>query len=293
MMETIQLEHVCKSYPGQEHPAVDDVTLTIEKGSVYGLIGRNGSGKSSLVRILAGILHPTSGDIWVDKKKDAAGTARWQRSSIAYLTQSPLALNSMTVRESLDCFSRLYGANQSKIQRENILERLGLAQYGNQVVRSLSGGQSKLVQLGIAISSERPFVILDEPTNELDAFNRRLVWTEIDRLAKQGVTVLVITHAVSEVESCLTHLGIMHEGRLIVSGTVDEVMQDNRKRRTIVYRTGSESNGDHAVFEQIVDEESIPRVVSELCGEGITDITITSANLEDLFVAAVGHEGKV
>ena len=85
----------------------------------------------------------------------------------------------------------------------------------------------------------------------------------------------------------------MHEGRLIVSGTVDEVMQDNRKRRTIVYRTGSESNGDHAVFEQIVDEESIPRVVSELCGEGITDITITSANLEDLFVAAVGHEGKV
>ncbi|ATZ07892.1 TPA: ABC transporter ATP-binding protein [Corynebacterium striatum] len=292
MMKTIQLQNVCKSFPGQDHPAVDGVTLTIEKGSVFGLIGRNGSGKSTLAKMLAGILRPTSGDILVDGKKNASETARWQRSRIAYLTQSPLALNTMTVRESLDCFSRLYGANQPKAHREETLERLGLTQHGNQIVRSLSGGQSKLVQLGIAISSERPFVILDEPTNELDAFNRRLVWAEIDRLAKQGTTVLVITHAVSEVESCLTHLGIMHEGHLVVSGTVDEVIQDNRRQRTVTYRTSPESKDEKAVFKQFVNEESVPKVVLDLYNKGVTDITITSANLEDLFVSTVGHKGK-
>ncbi|HFG8949244.1 ABC transporter ATP-binding protein [Corynebacterium striatum] len=291
-MKTIQLQNVCKSFPGQDHPAVDGVTLTIEKGSVFGLIGRNGSGKSTLAKMLAGILRPTSGDILVDGKKNASETARWQRSRIAYLTQSPLALNTMTVRESLDCFSRLYGANQPKAHREETLERLGLTQHGNQIVRSLSGGQSKLVQLGIAISSERPFVILDEPTNELDAFNRRLVWAEIDRLAKQGTTVLVITHAVSEVESCLTHLGIMHEGHLVVSGTVDEVIQDNRRQRTVTYRTSPESKDEKAVFKQFVNEESVPKVVLDLYNKGVTDITITSANLEDLFVSTVGHKGK-
>lgn len=291
-MKTIQLQNVCKSFPGQDHPAVDGVTLTIEKGSVFGLIGRNGSGKSTLAKMLAGILRPTSGDILVDGKKNASETARWQRSRIAYLTQSPLALNTMTVRESLDCFSRLYGANQPKAHREETLERLGLTQHGNQIVRSLSGGQSKLVQLGIAISSERPFVILDEPTNELDAFNRRLVWSEIDRLAKQGTTVLVITHAVSEVESCLTHLGIMHEGHLVVSGTVDEVIQDNRRQRTVTYRTSPESKEEKAVFKQFVNEESVPKVVLDLYNKGVTDITITSANLEDLFVSTVGHKGK-
>lgn len=291
-MKTIRLQNVCKSFPGQDHPAVDGVTLTIEKGSVFGLIGRNGSGKSTLAKMLAGILRPTSGDILVDGKKNASETARWQRSRIAYLTQSPLALNTMTVRESLDCFSRLYGANQPKAHREETLERLGLTQHGNQIVRSLSGGQSKLVQLGIAISSERPFVILDEPTNELDAFNRRLVWAEIDRLAKQGTTVLVITHAVSEVESCLTHLGIMHEGHLVVSGTVDEVIQDNRRQRTVTYRTSPESKDEKAVFKQFVNEESVPKVVLDLYNKGVTDITITSANLEDLFVSTVGHKGK-
>ncbi|MFW9244384.1 ABC transporter ATP-binding protein [Corynebacterium striatum] len=291
-MKTIQLQNVCKSFPGQDHPAVDGVTLTIEKGSVFGLIGRNGSGKSTLAKMLAGILRPTSGDILVDGKKNASETSRWQRSRIAYLTQSPLALNTMTVRESLDCFSRLYGANQPKAHREETLERLGLTQHGNQIVRSLSGGQSKLVQLGIAISSERPFVILDEPTNELDAFNRRLVWAEIDRLAKQGTTVLVITHAVSEVESCLTHLGIMHEGHLVVSGTVDEVIQDNRRQRTVTYRTSPESKDKKAVFKQFVNEESVPKVVLDLYNKGVTDITITSANLEDLFVSTVGHKGK-
>ncbi|MDK8834016.1 ABC transporter ATP-binding protein [Corynebacterium striatum] len=291
-MKTIQLQNVCKSFPGQDHPAVDGVTLTIEKGSVFGLIGRNGSGKSTLAKMLAGILRPTSGDILVDGKKNASETALWQRSRIAYLTQSPLALNTMTVRESLDCFSRLYGANQPKAHREETLERLGLTQHGNQIVRSLSGGQSKLVQLGIAISSERPFVILDEPTNELDAFNRRLVWAEIDRLAKQGTTVLVITHAVSEVESCLTHLGIMHEGHLVVSGTVDEVIQDNRRQRTVTYRTSPESKDEKAVFKQFVNEESVPKVVLDLYNKGVTDITITSANLEDLFVSTVGHKGK-
>ena len=190
----------------------------------------------------------------------------------------------MTVKESMDFFDRLYGTKSSKKQQKNLLEKLGILRFHNQEVRSLSGGQSRLVQLAIAISSNRPFVILDEPTNELDALNRRLVWDEIATLAQQVVTVLVITHAVSEVESCLTHLGIMDRGRLIADGTVNHVMQNVQNRRTIAYRTESNSDKSSEPWEQIVDVDQVPRIVSKLCHEGADDITISSPNLEDVFV---------
>lgn len=284
MSELVRLERLCKAYPNQEKPAVDNVSLSIDKGSVYGLIGRNGSGKSSLARILTGILRPTSGHIWIDEGRDASATTRWQRSNVAYLSQSPLALNTMTVKESLDFFGRLYGTKSSNKQQKRLLEKLGILRFHNQEVRSLSGGQSKLVQLAIAISSNRPFVILDEPTNELDALNRRIVWEEIAALSQQGVTVLVITHAVSEVESCLTHLGIMDKGRLIANGTVNQVMQNVQNRRTIAYRTESNSDKSSEPWEQIVDVDQVPRIISKLCDEGADDITISSPNLEDVFI---------
>ena len=91
----------------------------------------------------------------------------------------------------MDFFGRLYGTKSSNKQQKRLLEKLDILRFHNQEVRSLSGGQSKLVQLAIAISSNRPFVILDEPTNELDALNRRLVWDEIEALSHKGVTVLV------------------------------------------------------------------------------------------------------
>ena len=177
-----------------------------------------------------------------------------------------------------------YQVSTKKGSGPSLLEKLGILRFHNQEVRSLSGGQSKLVQLAIAISSNRPFVILDEPTNELDALNRRIVWEEIAALSQQGVTVLVITHAVSEVESCLTHLGIMDRGRLIANGTVNQVMQNVQNRRTIAYRTESDSDKSSEPWKQIVDVDQVPRIVSKLCHEGADDITISSPNLEDVFI---------
>lgn len=292
MSELVRLERLCKAYPNQEKPAVDNVSLSIDKGSVYGLIGCNGSGKSSLARILTGLLRPTSGHIWINEGRDASATSDWQRSNVAYLSQSPLALNTMTVKESMDFFGRLYRTKSSNKQQKCLLEKLGILRFHNQEVRSLSGGQSKLVQLAIAISSNRPFVILDEPTNELDALNRRLVWDEIEALSHKGVTVLVITHAVSEVESCLTHLGIMDKGRLIANGTVNQVMQNVQNRRTIAYRTASNSDKSSKPWEQIVDVDQVPRIVSKLCHEGADDITISSPNLEDVFVNLIASKSN-
>ncbi|MER0102182.1 MULTISPECIES: ABC transporter ATP-binding protein [Corynebacterium] len=290
MSELVRLERLCKAYPNQENPAVDNVSLSIDKGSVYGLIGRNGSGKSSLARILTGVLRPNSGHVWINEGRDAAATADWQRSNVAYLSQSPLALNTMTVKESMTYFGRLYGTKSSKKQQKRLLEKLGILRFHNQEVRSLSGGQSKLVQLAIAISSNRPFVILDEPTNELDTLNRRLVWNEIANLSQEGVTILVITHAVSEAESCLTHLGVMDKGRLIANGTVDQIMQEIQNRRTIAYRTESNTDKGSAPWEQIVDVDQVPRIISKLYLEGAEDITISSPSLEDVFVNLVASK---
>ena len=109
-------------------------------------------------------------------------------------------------------------------------------------------------------------------------------------LSHKGVTVLVITHAVSEVESCLTHLGIMDKGRLIANGTVNQVMQNVQNRRTIAYRTESNSDKSSEPCEQIVGVDEVPRIVSKLCDEGAGDITISSPNLEDVFVNLIASQ---
>lgn len=277
----VNVNNVSKMYPGQELFAVKDVSFSIEKGQVLGIVGRNGSGKSTLSKMLAGLLNPSKGSIDLGKCSENISLDKWQRRNIAYLTQSPLSLNSLTVYEAISMFSKLYKANVTEGEKYNILSRLGLSAISTKNCSRLSGGQRKLVQLAIAIASKRRLIILDEPTNELDPLNRRLVWDELADLANEGRSVVVVTHAIAEVESILTNVLVMKKGCLIACREIDSTLITRGDEFTIEY---NDLEGKHQIFTSVV---SLGPDIQSLVESGATDLSVSRTSLEDIFIRMI------
>jgi ABC-2 type transport system ATP-binding protein len=203
--------------------AVDHLNLAVETGQVLGYLGPNGSGKTTTIRMLLGLLHPTEGSAEV-LGYDVRTQAEQVRAHAGYMSQKFALYNELTVRENLTFYAGVYGVRRAS-RIGDVLDLLGLLPVQNQRVYNLSAGWRQRLALGTAIVHEPGLLFLDEPTSGVDPVARRAFWDLIYELSAQGITVMVSTHYMDEAEYC-TQIGIMRSGRLLALAPPDELKRN-------------------------------------------------------------------
>jgi ABC-2 type transport system ATP-binding protein len=203
--------------------AVDGLTFDVAEGEIFGFLGSNGAGKSTTIRMLCGLLKPTSGAAIVggiDVGRDPEGVKR----RIGYMSQRFSLYERLTVDQNIRFFAGIYGLPRERLERRRrfVVEMAGLQSREHVRAAELAGGWRQRLGLGCAILHEPPIVFLDEPTGGVDPVSRREFWRLIDQLSSSGVTVLVTTHYLDEAEHC-HRIAIIHGGRLAALGTTSEL----------------------------------------------------------------------
>jgi ABC-2 type transport system ATP-binding protein len=233
----IHVEHLTRHFGA--FVAVDDVSFDVKRGEVFGFLGSNGAGKSTTIRMLCGLLTPTSGVAsidGIDVGKDPEGVKR----RIGYMSQRFSLYELLTVDQNIRFYAGLYGLDGERLARRRrfALDIAGLSGRENERARNLSGGWKQRLALGCALLHEPPIVFLDEPTGGVDPVSRREFWRLIDDLSQGGTTVLVTTHYLDEAERC-DRVAIIHAGRLAALGTTAELKAVFRDRPILEVRASN------------------------------------------------------
>jgi ABC-2 type transport system ATP-binding protein len=216
----IDVRGLSKSFGGRE--VVHDLSMQVKRGTIYGFLGPNGSGKTTTIRMLCGLLTPDRGEgtcLGYDIRRDADKI----KLQVGYMTQRFSLYQDLSVRENLEFVARLYGVRDAKGTAREMIRRLGLSGREEQLAGELSGGWKQRLALGACTLPNPQLLLLDEPTAGVDPKARRDFWNEIHALAGQGLTVLVSTHYMDEAERC-HEIAYIAYGHLLVHGTVDEVI---------------------------------------------------------------------
>lgn len=219
--------------------AVDNLSFAVEPGEVFGFLGANGAGKSTTIRMLCGLLTPTSGTALVggiDVGRDPEAVKR----RIGYMSQRFSLYEALTVDQNIRFFGGVYGLSGARLaeRRRFVLDMAGLTGREHTLTRDLSSGWKQRLALGCAMLHEPPIVFLDEPTGGVDPLSRRRFWALIEELARGGTTVLVTTHYLDEAEHC-HRLAMIHAGRLAALGTARELKQGFAGRAIVEIATSN------------------------------------------------------
>ncbi len=289
--------------------AVDNVSFKVEKGEIFGFLGPNGAGKTTTIKILCGLLIPSSG---------VARIAGWDvsieteevKKSIGYMSQKFSLYDDLTVAENVDFFGGIYGlTGKRKLQRDKwVLEMAGLMEQRQTLTRDLALGWKQRLALGCAVLHEPPILFLDEPTSGVDPISRRSFWDMINNLASEGITVFVTTHYMEEAEYC-HRLALMNRGKIIALGTpgelkknwmketvlnveCDQFMQAEEllRRDPIFKETAIFGNMIHLVTLNPEGASARTREILESAGISISRIEVITASLEDVFVTLTSED---
>ena len=227
-----------------ERTAVDGLTLQVRRGEIYGFLGPNGSGKTTSIRMMCGLLTPDAGE-GRTLGLDVVRQARAIKQRVGYMTQRFGLYDDLTIAENLDFVARVYGVAPRRERVRGALERLGLAARASQLAGKLSGGWKQRLALAACMLHAPELLLLDEPTAGVDPDARRDFWNEIHALAAEGITVLVSTHYMDEAERC-HRLGYIAFGRLLAHGTPAEL----RKASGLVARVVDGAAGQARALER-------------------------------------------
>jgi ABC-2 type transport system ATP-binding protein len=303
-MDAIEVRNLTRRFGA--FTAVDNVSFAVQTGEIFGFLGSNGAGKSTTIRMLCGLLRPTSGTATVggvDVSRDPEGVKR----RIGYMSQRFSLYELLTVDQNITFFGGIYGLDGSRLaaRREFVLEMAGLRGREDTLARDLSGGWRQRLALGCAVLHEPPILFLDEPTGGVDPLSRRQFWRLIDALSSAGVTVLVTTHYLDEAERC-HRVALIDGGRLATIGTIPEVKAifagrpifEIRTDRPVdamreldalagIQKTSLFGTGVHAVVAS--DTISAADLQARLEALGITVVAIdrVAPSLEDVFLDVV------
>ena len=291
--------------------AVDHVTMEVRRGEIFGFLGPNGAGKSTTIRMLCGLLAPTSGAATVGGL-DIGTQSEQIKQRIGYMSQRFSLYDDLTVEENIDFFSGIYGVPRSKRaeRKEYVLQMAGIEQRRTSLTRLLSGGWKQRLALGCAILHEPPILFLDEPTSGVDPIARRTFWDLIYQLSRAGQTVFVSTHYMDEAEYC-HRLALMYRGKVTALGTPGELKQSLGSHHLLLLEVSDivssmrllddvQGVSDVAVFGGGLhvtvenDQSAIPKIRAVLEGAGI-EVPILEPiepSLEDVFVAMIEREER-
>ncbi len=296
-MIAYDVRNLSYTYAGQPQPANKDITLQIQQGEIYGLLGENGAGKSTLVRQMVSLLRPTAGSITLFGR-DTVADPLHVNMAVGYMPQDALALNTLTVAEALYFTAHLRGLSRRDALRERdaLLDLWELGPLRAGISNRLSGGQKRLLQLAVAMAGSPPVLILDEPTNNLDPQRRRRVWEVLRRLNQEhGTTVIFITHDAVEAEKAIQRVGIMRAAELVAIGRPGELkrMVDRKLRLELFFAPESPpALPPHLTCHHVevgrwlvlLERHEAAAVLNGLDLSRLDDFRLYSATLEDLYL---------
>ena len=225
-MEAIRTQGLTQTFG--DNTAVNNLTLTLKEGEVFGLVGPDGAGKTTVMRLLAGLMPPTAGDAWVYGCHTVKDSEQL-RHHISYMPQRFGLYLDLTVQENIDFYADLYNVSR-QTRKEKIPELLAfsnMTEFRDRQARNLSGGMKQKLALACALVHTPKVLLLDEPTNGVDPLSRRDFWRILYRLLEEKVTIFVSTAYLDEAERC-ARIGLLHRGQMILSGTPDEVKEHMR-----------------------------------------------------------------
>jgi ABC-2 type transport system ATP-binding protein len=289
--------------------AVDHLDLTVNRGEVYGFLGPNGSGKSTTIRMLCGLLSPSSGDIEVLGCKIPRDAETLKRH-IGYMTQRFTLYEDLTVLENLSFLAAVHEVprRDARARIEELLKRYWLTEQRTQLAGTMSGGQKQRLALAGTVLHKPDLLFLDEPTSAVDPQSRREFWDSLFELADSGTTLLVSTHYMDEAERC-TRLAILDAGRIVADGTPRELLE-RLPGRTLLVETHDPRRAQNALngFEGVIALAQIGtalrvlaaaapdlerRIGERLRSEGVeAKVAPIAPNLEDVFVSATQKEKR-
>jgi len=291
--------------------AVDHVSLNVERGEIFGFLGPNGAGKSTTIRMLCGLLLPTSGTASVGGL-DVMTQSEAIKKNIGYMSQKFSLYDDLTVEENIDFFSGIYGVPRARRpeRKAYVLKMAGIEERRSTLTHLLSGGWKQRLALGCAILHEPPILFLDEPTSGVDPIARRTFWDLIYQLSAAGHTIFVSTHYMDEAEYC-HRLALMYRGKIIALGTPGELKQSLQGHYLLRLESSDifgsmqtleklEGVSDVAVFggglHVTVPDTSraMPEIRAALQRAGIT-VTVLEPiepSMEDVFVAMIEQEER-
>lgn len=303
MEYAIEVENLTKIYG--ELKAVDNISFKIKKGEIFAFLGPNGAGKTTTVEMIEGIRTPTSGKIRV-LGYDVSKEMKYIKERIGVLPQEFISFEKLTARETLSYFSTLY---KNRADIDEIIELIDLKDKENVQYNKLSGGLKQRVGVAISLVNNPDIVFLDEPTTGLDPKARRDVWHAIEGLKKQGKTVFLTTHYMEEAEYLADHIAIIHRGKIVAEGGLDELIKKYGERSILsikgcrteeviksLKKSGYEGmearNGNVEI--KISEGDEIMKILLRLKEEGLyyREIDIKNSDLEDVFLNLTGSKLK-
>lgn len=209
--------------------AVDNITFEVYQGEIFGFLGANGAGKTTTIRMLTGLLIPTSGEAWVNGLNINENSEQIKQQ-IGYMSQKFSLYLDLTVEENISFYGGIYGLSSKEISKRKdwILDKLDLSSQKKRLVANIPLGWKQRLALGCSILHKPPILFLDEPTSGIDPMSRREFWDLINELAQQNTTVFVTTHYMDEAEYC-NRLSIMHQGKIVMIDSPQELKSKYNK----------------------------------------------------------------
>jgi ABC-2 type transport system ATP-binding protein len=305
----IGAEGLVKEYPGDVR-ALDGLSFTVEEGTVFGLLGPNGAGKSTAVRILTTLARADEGTAQVGGH-DVRREPEQVRSTIGVVAQRGGADREATARENLRLSGRLHGLRGAELESriQELLDRFGLAEAADRIVRTFSGGMERRLDIGLALVHRPRVLFLDEPTTGLDPEVRADMWQEIERLGRdEGITVLLTTHYLEEADRLAADLAIVDRGRVVAAGSPDALKRELRGDAVQV-ELESDMNGARAGLDRVAGlrevtvegrtlraraddgARAVPAVLTTLDshGVGVASVTVARPSLDDVYLRYAGR----
>ncbi len=282
MDSVIHTQNLTKVYRGflrrSEVKALDDLTLSIPRGEIFGILGPNGSGKTTTIKILLGLLFPTSGSAEILGKPPTDVSVK---AKIGFLPEESYLYKFMNADETLDFFGRLFHLDRATRKRRTneLIERFGLEHARKRRLREYSKGMVRRVSFAQALINDPDLIILDEPTSGLDPISSRQMKDLILELKGKGKTIFLSSHLLADVQHICDRIAILHEGKLRKTGQVRELLQ----RETSVTMT----------FENLPEEvRSKMEDLADKAGAHLVQSEKTRESLEEIFLRTIGEKAK-
>ncbi|MEW6087024.1 MAG: ABC transporter ATP-binding protein [bacterium] len=299
----VELNNLTRNFG--DFSAVDNISLSVKEGEVFGFLGPNGAGKSTTIKMLCGLLLPTSGTGHVGGH-DIISEAEEIRKNIGYMSQKFSLYNDLTVEENINFFGGVYGVKNRVLseRREWVLEMAGIKDRRKNMTATLAGGFKQRLALGCAVIHEPSILFLDEPTSGVDPVSRRNFWGLIGRLSKTGTTIFVTTHYMDEADYC-DRLALIYRGRIIAEGRPTEMRHKYMKRDVlelkvdklieamdVLIKNGYETAVFGSLLHVVIEnyESHIPKIEKILKETGLSlpfRIEKIVPSLEDVFVTLI------
>ncbi len=302
-MNAIEIQSVTKKFG--ERIVVDAVTLQIQQGEMFALVGPDGAGKTTVIRMLCGITTPTSGELTV-QGFDVRRHPEEVRKRIGYLSQKFSLYGDLTIDENIEFFAEIHGVRDYKTRRNELLEFTRLTPFRTRLAEKLSGGMKQKLALACTLVHTPEVIFLDEPTTGVDPVSRRDFWKVLSSLLKTGITIVMTTPYLDEAERC-SHVGLMNEGKLLMADTpqnlrkvmkgeiVELVCSNIRRSFSLLKRNAAvkevQAFGDRLNLLVEQANRDMPRIVAQLKDNAIevAEWRIIPPSLENIFISLLSE----